>query len=222
MKLTALLAGAIAAFALAVQAESPEPKKDGKDDFHELLERAQKAKAEGRYEEARELAEQLRQKRGIDKTDRKPDGERPERMARVKEEIEELHRAGKHEEAEQLKRKYQGEFMAKHRPDGKGPAPEDERLGHLQEAIKHLRAAQINEPADQLERMAEHLREELQARKRAEGEEFRKKHPEGGKHGPEAGQLREVRERLDQMNRKIEELNAKLQKLQAPPEVPKP
>ncbi len=219
MKLTALLAGALVAFALSASAESPEVKKD---DIHELLERAQKAKAEGRYEEAKELAEQLRQRQGFEKRDRKPDGEKPEQLSHMKAQIDELHRAGKHEEAEQLKRKFQGEFMARHH-DGKHPAsPQAERLEHLMEAVKHLRAAKINEPAEQLERMADKMREDLEAQKRAEAG-HPMKHHDGRMPGEAAGQLQAIREQLEKTNRKIEELDARLRKLQpAPAEAPKP
>src|SRR5262245_19900529 len=67
----------------------------------ELEERARKAKEEGRPEIAKDLMEQLR-KLKEDARDGDEEKARDRKLAHVKEQIDELHQAGKHEEAEQL------------------------------------------------------------------------------------------------------------------------
>jgi TolA-binding protein len=229
MKLTSLLVGLFFAVALAASAEG---EKKPNPQTQELLERARKAKEEGRYDEAKKLAEQLREQGGFEKHGR-PDarhgGEKAEKLHHMKAEIEELHRAGKQEEANKLRDKFESELRSEHK-DFKGEHKEprhdvgggDERLGHLMEAIKHLRAAKINEPAEGLEHMAAQMREELERQKHASGE----KHAGGEKHpmmkpGPEDHELQELRGQMKQMAHAIEEMRGELNRLRGD-EVRKP
>jgi hypothetical protein len=101
-----------------------------------------------------------------------------ERFAQLKRQMQELHRAGKHEEAERLSKelhaaweKHEARIKA-HQNDEPKKRPEDEhhalpggsrdrapeRYRHLQEAIRHLRAAGLNDARD-LENAAAKLRE---------------------------------------------------------------
>lgn len=220
MKLTSLITtGCFATFAisLALRAE------DGKPNPAELMKRAQQAKAEGRYDEARELAEQVRKLTGHEKPDEpkhKIDGEKKDKLAHMRAEIEELHRAGKHEQAEELRKKFMGDLMAQHHGPKKEmphkePGSGDERLDHVMEAIKHLRAAKLNEPAEGLEKLAAHLKEEMAARKRMEQEHHDKK--PGGE-----GEVRELREQVQKLSHMVEELRGQLKKQPGDAEVRKP
>lgn len=171
-----------------------------------LLERAKKAKAEGRYDEARELAEQIRKLHG---TKLKHGEGKKEDLPRMKAEIAELHRAGKHEEAEKLQERMK---QALHRAHAEGPQkemPPEARLEHLMQAIQHLRMAGLNEPAEQLEQMAGRMRHEIEARR----------HHEGAAH---ADEIRALREHTEQLRREVEELREQLKKAQSKEEVKKP
>lgn len=205
MKLTSLITtGCLTAFALLafVHAEEPKPT--------DFLKRAQQAKADGKFDEAKELAEQARKLHGGDgHGERKLDGEKKDKLAHMRAEIEELHRAGKHEQAEELRKKFMGDLMAQHHGPKKEmphkePGSGEERLEHLMEAIKHLRAANLNEPAESLEKLAGHMKEEMAAHKRAEQEQ--REHPRA------EGELRELREQVQKLSHTVEELRGQLKR----------
>ncbi len=88
------------------------------------------------------------------------DAPSPERLRRR---LEELHRDGKHEEAERLQRharemweQHRGDFQSKDREeahDGRPSGSPGEREAHLAEAAKHLHAAGINVSPEMLEHL---------------------------------------------------------------------
>ena len=80
----------------------------------------------------------------------KPHPEAMDKMAKVKQRIEELNAAGKHEEAETLAMRLRGEMTQ--------PGEQPERMQHIMEAVRHLRAAGLKEPAENLEKMAGELK----------------------------------------------------------------
>lgn len=172
-----------------------------------LMERASKLKAEGRYDEARELADKADKLRGEHRehAGKKKEGPPPpEHFARAKKEIEELHRAGKHEEAEQLKRRI-AEFHEHGKALPKGPGAD--RLRHLMEAIHHLREADLPEPAERLEQMAREMQVEM-AKQREVAEHAG--HPP--KHHPPVDEIRRLQEQIEKMAHAIEELRAQARK----------
>jgi hypothetical protein len=117
----------------------------------ELEERARQAKEEGRPEVAKDLIEQLR-KLKQDAHGGDEEKARDKKLAHVKEQIDELHKAGKHEEAEQLTKRLQ-EPTAKGDKEGRKENPDAERRDHVMAAIKHLHAAGLHEPAERIEAM---------------------------------------------------------------------
>ncbi len=187
-----------------------------------LMERAKAAKDAGRFDEARELAEQAHRAgagKHDDKARRKEKhdahGAAPERLEKARREIEELHRAGKHEEAGALKRRIaEGMEHKKASPmkEGEGPA----RLRHVMEAIRHLREAGLNEPAEGLEKLARGMREDFERHEQAEKiREMRKPNDDGPPRkaeGPRTGgdELRAIREQMEKMSRAIDELRAQV------------
>lgn len=191
------------AFVAAVNAD--EPKRLENIEAQNLMKRAQEAKAAGRYDEAHELAEKARQMAGPrldggpNANDRK---EHSERIEKARHEIEELLRAGKHEEAGQLKRRLAGAMAEKHDgPSGRHDGPPGklgegpEKIRHLMEAIRHLREAGFNEPAENLEKMAHKMKEEFERRQKesaghARGPEGEGRRKEGPPPSPEAGPRR--------------------------------
>lgn len=205
----------ITALAL-VSGVNAQDKQPGIPEAQKLMQRAKEAKEAGRYDEARELAEQAQKIGGMHR-EGKPgiNGGAPERLEKVRHEIEELHRAGKHEEAEKLQHRV-AEAMAHKKglpsKEGEGPA----RLRHLMEAIHHLREAGINEPADSLEKMAHEMKEELGHREQAD--KGRKPEPgpkdgpprKGDKPHPPGDELHAMREQMEKMSRAIEELRAQI------------
>lgn len=285
MKITFSLITALA----LVSAVNAQDKQPGIPEAQKLMERARDAKAAGRYDEAKELAEKAEQiahaqkdgkGRGAEKGPRLekphheaaggketedklararhaieemhragkheeaeqmerrvagfmqhekgPKGGKPhdekgggkgmdDKMARARHEIEELHRAGKHEEAEQLKHRIaEGMEHKKQAPqptkEGEGPA----RLRHVMEAIKHLRDAGLNEQAEGLEKLARGMHEKFEHHEHAEkgrktgpgpeGEQPRK----GDKPHPAGNELHAMREQMEKMAHAIEELRAQL------------
>ena len=168
-----------------------------------LVEKAKQAKSEGRGEEADQLMGQVKMIQGKLRQQLSETGggdkaakQRPD-MERVRHEIEELHRAGKHDDAARLEQKFAGKKGA--------PAEGDERIHHVMTAIEHLRAAGLNEPAEDLTRLAQKMREELQHGQSA------------GKPGPDRGenQLREVHEAMQQLRGQMEKMQRQLEELRA-------
>lgn len=186
------------AFVAAVNAD--EPKRLENTEAQDLMKRAHDAKEAGRYDEARQLAEKAR---GLAEKHRPNGGpdmpvdrkERAERFEKAKHEIEELHRAGKHEEAEQLKRRLAGAMAEKHDGPPGRPGEGPEKIRHLMEAIRHLREAGFNEPAENLEKMAHKMKEEFERRQKEFAEHARGQEGEGRRKeepppSPEAGSRR--------------------------------
>lgn len=126
------------------------------------------------------------------------------KLSGARAEIEELHKAGKHQEADALRDKLAGELMKerKHpqKPGAEGPS--EERLEHLGEAIKHLRAAGMHDVAGNLEKAAAQMREQLHA----------SKHPGVGK-----DEIHALREQVEKLQHAVEELRGQL-KMAAPQE----
>lgn len=158
-----------------------------------------RAEAEKLMRQAEMLRAEARAKAG--------DGEQPKgddaRQERVKQEIGELHRAGKYEEAKRLERQL---AEAHHRraggekkvPHAEGP----ERIGHIMEAVKHLRMAGLGEPAESLEQMAAQMREALEHGGTIAVGAERMEHA-----------LREVHEGMEQLRRQMEKMQRELGEL---------
>jgi hypothetical protein len=149
MKTSLLLPLCAAAFVVTpvFAQENAELRKRAQD----LEERARQAKEEGRPEQVKELMDQLRklkhEAQGGDE-----EQARDKKLGRVKAEIEELHNAGKHEEAERLTKRLQ-EGLAKTGKEDRKENPDAERRDHLMAAIKHLHGAGLHEQAQHLEQM---------------------------------------------------------------------
>lgn len=198
------------ALALLSAVKAEEPKRNEIPEAQKLMERARQAKEAGRFDEAHELAEQAK-KIGSAHRDGRPgiNGGAPERLEKVRHEIEELHRAGKHEEAEQLKRRVAEAMEHKRAPEpkrasapkeGDGPA----RLRHVAEAIHHLREAGLNEQAEGLEKIARGMHEQLEHREKEE------RSRNDGKPRPPANELRAMQEQIAKLAHAVEELRAQI------------
>lgn len=123
----------------------------------------------------------------------KPRPEMREKMEQVRQQIQELNAAGKHEEAEQLARRVREE-MGK---SGEQP----ERMRHVAEAIKHLRAAGMNEAAEHIEQM-------VRGQQKAEGGGHEQA---GGREGTEQVQ-RAMREMQEQVQKAFKDTHEQMQK----------
>ncbi len=201
----------LASQGVAEQPEKSKPKPDGK----EAPKVFDKEAMQHRLQELKRMREQWMEKSGRLRFGGKgrPEAGMAEKLKHMRAEIEELHRAGKHREAEELKNKFAHEMMEGRR---EGPEKEQapaERLEHLAEAIKHLRAAGINEPAESLEQMAKHMKEEMQAAKRPQGK-------------TDEGEIHALREQVQKLMHSVEELREQVKKAQAQgqgrEEAPKP
>jgi hypothetical protein len=179
---------------------------------NELIEQAQRAKSEGHPDKAEELMRQAKRLQSESRETEKPKPERakPEAMMR---EIEELNRLGRHEEAEQIKRRMVAEQG--HGPKQPGPIAGDrERLAHISQAIEHARVAGLREEAEHLEQIARLVKEEMGHREHG---------APGGPAGADQlqGAMREMREgmeelrvRTQKMAHAIEELRDQVRALQ--------
>lgn len=157
MKLIKHLSIALIA-AATVSASHAQEGADIKARFKELEAQARAAKEAGRHDEAQAIMEKA--KRMIAE---KRDGEQGgDKLEMAKRKIEELRKAGKNEEADQLERRVReaGEKRRdreKEKPAGKvrdGERGGDERMEHIEQAVKHLRAAGLHEPAERILQMA--------------------------------------------------------------------
>lgn len=172
----------IIGFALACGAIAQEAKENPKQALQSLMERARDAKAAGRFDEARELAEQA------------------EKLQRELQGHDGVKKPQKHAE------KHPGKDM----PHLKGP--EAERLQHIMQAVEHLHAAGLHEPAKNIEETAQNMRRELEERMRhqqAEAHGKEGKHPGQMKAHAE---LEEMRQQMRRMAEMIEQLQAELRK----------
>ena len=75
--------------------------------------------------------------------------EQDKKLGRIKAEIDELHKAGKHEEAEKLTKRFQPAVPKSLKEDRK-ENPDAERRDHVLAAIQHLYAADLNGQAQAL------------------------------------------------------------------------
>ncbi len=166
------------------------------------------------------------------------DGPPPGPMTdKLRHQIEELNRDGKHEEAERLQHharemwaQRQREFQTQHRDDshrsGASGSP-GERETHLAEAAKHLHAAGINIPPEMLERLAHRSSEKMGSRSegsRADGPRFegsRGEHSESAhppfppKSAPGAGApLEAMHNEIRTLARQVQELRGMMQRQQ--------
>ena len=162
----------------------------------ELEERARNAKEQGHDDEARGLMEQLGKVRAeIHEREQKSGGDKLETYRRK---VEELHKAGKHEEAEQLEQRLRGIKEKQGYPDRKDSSNDSERRQHVMEAIKHLHAAGLHEPAGRIEQM---LREQA---KKAEREHQEKPEQQIQR------AIHDIQEQIAKMARNIEELRQQI------------
>lgn len=176
----------IIGLALACGALAQEAKENPKQALQSLMERARDAKAAGRYDEAKELAEQA------------------EKIQRELHEHEGLKKPEKHAE------KHPGKEIP---PPFKG-GPEAGRLEHVMQAVQHLHAAGLHEPAQNIEQIAQHMRREMEERMRREQAEAHAKegkHPGGEKIHAE---MEEMRQQLRKLAEQIEQLQAKVKQQQ--------
>lgn len=208
------------AFLSAVHAE--EPKRGESVEAQKLTERARDAKQAGRYAEAAELsekAEHLLEKQRGEKPG--PGGVDAGRLEKARHEIEELHRAGRHEEAEQLKR-----HVAEGRASGRGGQPTEAegpaKLRHIMEAIHHLREAGLDEPAEGLEKLAHKLREDVERREREHAGRGREPEKHDLAPRPPAGEMHAMREQIEKLGRAVDKLRAQLNRRGGSEEVRRP
>lgn len=170
----------IIGLALACGALAQEAKENPKQALQSLMERARDAKAAGRYDEAKELAEQA------------------EKIQRELHEHEGLKKPEKH--AEKHAEKHPGKEMP---PPFKG-GPEAGRLEHVMQAVQHLHAAGLHEPAQNIEQIAQRMR-----REQAEAHAKEGKHPGGEKIHAEMEemrqQLRKLAEQVEQLQTKVKQ-----------------
>ena len=197
MKLTRLLPLlAIFATSVAVLAQGPDK---GRAQIDELMERARRAKAEGRGEEAEEIMRKAKHIEG-ELREGAPQKEEHDKAAGVRREIEELQKAGKHEEAERLAKKVSGGGPG-------GPHAEGaERLQHLLQAVEHLRAAGLHDPAASLEGVAREMKENL-------GRNGALPVPGGKPHPGSSADGGDVRAQMQKLAHSVEELRAQVQSL---------
>ena len=138
--------------------------------IEELEKRARTAKEQGRADEAKELMQKV-QRLHAEMGEREGPRGAGEKLEMVKRKIDELHQAGKHEEAAPLEHRLR-EDMEKQGPaarkEGGGDA---ERKQHALEAIKHLHAAGLHEPAARIEQMLREDRRGPESASPREGQE---------------------------------------------------
>lgn len=173
---------------------------------------ASKEAMKHRIEELRKMRDQWFNKHHGGKMEGRPgsmNDEKRSKLPGLKERIEELHKAGKHEEANALRDKLAGELMEqrKHPQKPVAEGPSEGRLEHLGEAIKHLRAAGMHDVASNLEKAAAQMREQLHA----------SKHPGVGK-----DEIHALREQVEKLQHAVEELRGQMRQAAPQEDVRKP
>lgn len=168
-----------------VFAQEPTP---GSTEPEGLKEKAAQEKEEKRLDQA-----EARERKKNDAFDGKyPPGER---------QMERLHRAGKHDEAERLQRKVAGSGGRKDRgSNSRSHRAGPQRVRHAMQAIRHLHAAGLHDQAKQVEETARRLREEIEEQQRI-----------AGARGESGAGAREEQERHQAANR---ELHAQVKRMQ--------
>lgn len=152
-------------------------------------------------------------KEGIEPQDK--EGKRPvsdDKIAAIKERIEDLRRAGKNEEADKLQQDLArtGERKgADKRGEAAGDGPE--RLRHVHEAIEHLRTAGLKDQAQNLEQVAKKMRAELESQDATSPKEA---HVKGGndQYQDLRRELEQTREQMKQMMQELREVRALVHK----------
>lgn len=194
--------------------------------LQELEQQARAAKEAGRPDEAQAIMEKAKRMM-IEQREREQGGDKLE-MAKRK--IEELRKAGKADEAEQLERRVRE--AGEQRKDGEkrkeGEQPKDgekrkdgekvrdgekqkqkvgdhavggdERLQHIAEAVKHLRAAGLNEPAEHIAQMARG------------GHDQPERRPGAGGGAPQEELQRALQNTQEQTHRALRETNEQTQR----------
>jgi hypothetical protein len=198
-----------AGFIVTIQAAEVDPRRA---EAEMLMEKAREAKRQGHPDEAemlwqraKKIESQIGAKGGEKTFDKNPGvkdrNEGETKLERVKRQIEELHRAGKHEEAAELERRM---AEAQNRPM-KDPRPEGaDRIDHILQAAKHLHMAGLEEEAVNLEHVAAQLRAEEQHRA-----EF------GGAHDGDRKEeeIRATQQETEQLRRQMEKLQRQVEEL---------
>ena len=133
-----------------------------------------------------------------------------ERLARMKNEIVELRRVGKNEEAERLANELERAWNrhrgnVEKRPQGEAT----ERFHHLMEAIKHLHAAGMIEQARHLENAAREMREHLD-RHEQEGGDKRSRGDQASVQQVQR-EMNELREQMQKLAREMQQMREHLQ-----------
>jgi hypothetical protein len=182
--------------------------------IEQLQAELERLQAAGKTEQAAELRQHLAElKRQLAREHPEERPPFPERAA-IKAKIAELHRVGRHDEAQRLEREWQGERPPQPLDRLEGGPPELQlRLHHLTIAIEHLHLAGFHEPAERLEREAQQLK--LRARDQAMREE---RDPRRDRPGPNPEELQagleKLRAELEEMRHAFRDINARLEKLQ--------
>ena len=193
------------AFLLQLPAASPDELRAG---IEKLTREARAAKEQGRNDDANELMAQSKKLQAELREQGAESGEKdqPDLKARVARELDLLERAGKSDEAQELRRKLgHGKELDRRRNDfkhGEG----DERAHHVMEAIKHLRAAGLQEPAEHLERMTRQMREGGEHDGRPRGDRRPDEVQAATRELHTA--MQEMREQMRKMQHQLEELRA--------------
>ena len=184
-----------AALTLTVNAAGPD---DLRAEAEKLVERAKQAKSEGRGDEAVQIMGRVKQIQGeLREQLAASGGAKPgDGQEKVRRQIEELHRAGKHEEAQQLEKK----CVECNGPNAEGP----ERLRHVMQAIEHLRAAGFNEQAEGLVQVANKMRKEA---------EHQDDSAKSFKQQKQEDPLREVRDTVIQLRGQMEKMQRQLEEM---------
>jgi hypothetical protein len=203
----------LATFALATAAGAQESDRPATE---KLYEKAKQAEAEGRRDEAAELIKKAEKLASDPRGPEERKAASEEKLARIRHEIGELHKAGKHEEAERLARRIEAaESGQKPGPAAGHETPRPERLRHLRQAIEHLHAAGMHDMAENLEKHAQRIREEVEAHGRpgpAEG--VRRLDGPRSPDGPRPAEGRRPSDSQPQHGpREVEDLRGQIQKL---------
>lgn len=226
--LSCYLTGLLALMPAALKAG--EPPADARVQEIENLERqAQKLKADGRHEEAREIMSKIdrllaRDKAGEIQGEPRDPGSRQHDLKRKltesQRELKRLRKAGHHDQAMALERRVdqleselrqfeprEGFRNEPGQPKKESGLPEEaqRRLHHLKIAIENLHAAGMHDPAERLTQEAERLRQAMDRRRPAPGRE-----PGGD---VLRGELNGLRQELRELRQAVQELRVQMERL---------
>lgn len=205
-------AALIGAMLLPVIVLNAEPAGDAQQKEKPALSPERKEEMKRRIEELRKNRDEWFSKHPGEKMEghSKPmNDEMREKLSGFRARIEELHKEGKHQEADALRDKLAGQLMEerkRHQLKGGDESPVD-RLNHLNEAIKHLHAAGMHDVASNLEKAAAQMKEQLKE----------PKHQGEGK-----DEIHALREQVEKLQHAVEELRGQLHKAAPQEDVRKP